>query len=105
MPKNEALQDLTSPNDVQDVVLRHAFDNKNEVVKKLEQWKLAFNDPSQQAMAKQISITNRLNEELKVGNIFFSLQSCKDLINKVKQSENMRTAYFLPLVNKKLITT
>ena len=98
-------KNFTSPNDVQDVVLRHAFDNKNEVVKKLEQWKLAFNDPSQQAMAKQISITNRLNEELKVGNIFFSLQSCKALLKKSKSKRNTRTAYFLPLVNNKLITT
>ena len=105
VPKDEALKDFTSPNDVQDVVLRHAFNNKNEVVKKLEQWKLAFNNPSQQATAKEISITNRMNEEVKVGKIFFSLQSCKSLIEKVNQSESTRTAYFLPLVNNKLITT
>ena len=104
VPKDEALKDFTSPTNVHDVVLRHAFNNKNEVVKKLEQWNLAFNNPSQQAMAKEISIKNRMNEDVKVGKIFFSLQSCKSLIKKVKQSESTRTAYFLPLVNNKLIT-
>jgi len=105
VPKDEVFQHLTSEKDIENLVLKHAFTNKNDVVKKLEQWKLAFNDPSKQGMAKEISITNRLNEEITVGNIAYSLQSCKKLIERVKElNDSMKSAYFLPLVNKKSIT-
>lgn len=102
VPKDEALQNLKEE-DIKGMIMKHAFENKNDVVKKLEQWKLAFNDPTKQAMAKNITIVNRNNEELKVGNIAYSLQSCKKLIERVKDAKNMTSAYFLPLVNKKLI--
>ena len=106
VPKDTAFDKLTKSEqqleNIKTIILAHSFENKEMVVDKLQQWKDFFDNPEKQKLAENITITNRLNETIKVGQIAYSLKACKDLIEK-RQSRNTNQAYFLPIANSKFI--
>tara|TARA_B100001094_G_scaffold17594_2_gene15165 strand:- start:22110 stop:22970 length:861 start_codon:yes stop_codon:yes gene_type:complete len=106
VPKDIAFDKLTKSEqqleNIKTIILAHSFENKEMVVDKLQQWKEFFDNPEKQKLAEDITITNRLNETIQVGQIAYSLKACTDLIEK-RQSRNTNQAYFLPLANSRFI--